>query len=87
MFHLSLCVIQEEQNASSSANYDVEILHSSLVHRELRQSGLADSSSIPSKEGLQIMTVALKWCTPKSNAVGKLLTCYKCPTLLVVKVM
>lgn len=30
--------IQEEQNASSSANYDVEIIHSAEAHTSLRAS-------------------------------------------------
>lgn len=64
-------LLQEEQNAGSSANYDVEILHSSEIHSEIIRSGLVETLMIPSKEGLKISTVALKWCTPKSNAVGR----------------
>ena len=32
--------VQEEQNASSSANYDVELLHPSEAHYELYKSGM-----------------------------------------------
>ena len=31
----------------------------------------AEGMIIPSKEGLNTPTVTLKWCTPKSNAMGK----------------
>lgn len=31
--------LQEEQNASSSANYDVELLHSAKAHLELLRTG------------------------------------------------
>ncbi|KAK3101422.1 hypothetical protein FSP39_003458 [Pinctada imbricata] len=61
--------MKEEQNASSSANYDVELLHSSLAHDDLMKSAHADGLVIPSKEGLPTETVTLKWCTPKSNVV------------------
>ncbi|XP_064633447.1 integrator complex subunit 13-like [Lineus longissimus] len=60
--------MKEEQNASSSANYDVELLHSRKAHQELIQSGNAEGLIYPSKEGLYSETITLKWCTPKSNA-------------------
>ncbi|ELU00680.1 hypothetical protein CAPTEDRAFT_125637 [Capitella teleta] len=59
--------MKEEQNASSSANYDVELLHSMEAHTELfKTGGHLDEIVIPSKEGLRIQTICLKWCTPKS---------------------
>lgn len=59
--------MKEEQNASSSANYDVELLHPVEAHEELLRSAFADGLMIQSKEGLPINTITLKWCTPKSN--------------------
>ncbi|XP_064604179.1 integrator complex subunit 13-like isoform X2 [Liolophura sinensis] len=59
--------MKEEQNASSSANYDVELLHPADVHVELLKTAHLDGLVINSKEGLNIETVTLKWCTPKSN--------------------
>lgn len=59
--------MKEEQNASSSANYDVELLHPVEAHEELLRSASADGLMIQSKEGLPINTITLKWCTPKSN--------------------
>lgn len=60
--------MKEEQNASSSANYDVEIVHPEEVHQEMVRSGVADSLKVP-KEGCEYTTIPLKWCTPRSNAV------------------
>ncbi|CAE1173173.1 Integrator complex subunit 13 [Acanthosepion pharaonis] len=67
--------MKEEQNASSSANYDVELLHPAIAHEELKKQtgGHAEGLIIPSKEGLPTETVTLKWCTPKSSVVGELL--------------
>ncbi|XP_013388456.1 integrator complex subunit 13 isoform X2 [Lingula anatina] len=61
--------MKEEQNASSSANYDVELLHSADAHREIMKSDHQEGVVIQSKEGLPTMTVGLKWCTPKSNVI------------------
>lgn len=61
--------MKEEQNASSSANYDVELLHPSEAHDDLLKSAHADGLVIPSKEGLPTETITLKWCTPKSNVI------------------
>ncbi|KAK2176786.1 hypothetical protein NP493_640g02004 [Ridgeia piscesae] len=65
--------MKEEQNASSSANYDVELLHSRQTHLEVSRTGVGavEGMIMPSKEGLFIDTVTLKWCTPRTNAVGK----------------
>ena len=39
MMLIFFCMFQEEQNASSSANYDVELLHPVEAHEELLRSG------------------------------------------------
>ncbi|XP_052284030.1 integrator complex subunit 13-like isoform X16 [Dreissena polymorpha] len=70
--------MKEEQNASSSANYDVELLHPAEAHDEILKSdfnkigsnflsGSVEGLMIDSKEGLPISTITLKWCTPKSS--------------------
>ncbi|XP_076469020.1 integrator complex subunit 13-like [Babylonia areolata] len=63
--------MKEEQNAQSSANYDVELLHPAVVHSDLirqHQEQAETTVVIPSREGLP-PTITLKWCTPKSNVV------------------
>ncbi|XP_054160697.1 integrator complex subunit 13-like [Oppia nitens] len=63
--------MKEEQNASSSANYDVEIVHSTEAHTDSFRSGLI-SDGICNKtyrEGFTYDTISLKWCTPRTNAV------------------
>ncbi|CAI9740400.1 Hypothetical predicted protein [Octopus vulgaris] len=78
--------MKEEQNASSSANYDVELLHPAVAHEELkRQGGHAEGLIIASKEGLPTDTVTLKWCTPKSNLV-ELHHCTSCHRITPVDV-
>lgn len=61
--------MKEEQNANSSANYDVELLHPAAVHSDIMKQEQAEGIIIPSKEGLPTTTITLKWCTPKSNVV------------------
>lgn len=61
--------MKEEQNAMSSANYDVELLHSSDAHIDIVKSGHVEGLVAQSKEGLYTDTVTLKWCTPKTTAV------------------
>ena len=72
--------MKEEQNASSSANYDVELFHKASAHWRL----LSDShESKPSlqrsediaawlpqtqKEGFRYNTITLKWCTPRGSS-------------------
>ncbi|XP_078678571.1 integrator complex subunit 13-like isoform X1 [Branchiostoma floridae x Branchiostoma belcheri] len=78
-FHLTSTTItgipmKEEQNASTSANYDVEILHSKDAHIEILKMGSTsqgyDSSGFAcSKDSFGRETVILKWCTPKTNIV------------------
>uniref|UniRef100_A0A0B6ZZE1 Protein asunder n=1 Tax=Arion vulgaris TaxID=1028688 RepID=A0A0B6ZZE1_9EUPU len=74
--HFQLCSttvtgipMKEEQNASSSANYDVELLHPAAAHDEMFKNEHAEGLVIPSKEGLPLETAPLKWCTPKSSVV------------------
>ena len=40
-----MILFQEEQNASSSANYDVEIIHSAEAHAGLRASQTAQEAT------------------------------------------
>lgn len=64
--------MKEEQNANSSANYDVELLHPATAHAEVFKTGVVSpEGSLPPvvKEGQLYETVTLKWCTPRSNAV------------------
>ncbi|XP_045535653.1 protein asunder [Papilio machaon] len=53
--------MKEEQNASSSANYDVEIIHSSEAHAGLRAAQTA-------AEALE--SVVLRWWTPRGAEGG-----------------
>lgn len=64
--------MKEEQNANSSANYDVEILHPKSSHSVICASELLLPKSI--KEGSDYETVTLKWCTPRGNG-GELQPC------------
>ena len=59
--------MKEEQNASSSANYDVELFHVGDAHTAL------DTSDLPltKKEDCEYMTATLKWCTPRASAAGE----------------
>ncbi|CAO1432932.1 unnamed protein product [Diamesa serratosioi] len=57
--------MKEEQNSSSSANYDVEIFHESRTHSVFLGSELALPRSV--KEGFDYETVTLKWCTPRAG--------------------
>lgn len=52
--------MKEEQNASSSANYDVEIFHSKNAHSVILSTELALPTSI--KQGSQYETVGLRLC-------------------------
>lgn len=64
--------MKEEQNANSSANYDVEILHPKSSHSVICASELLLPKSI--KEGSDYETVTLKWCTPRGSG-GELQPC------------
>uniref|UniRef100_A0A8D9EME3 Protein asunder n=1 Tax=Cacopsylla melanoneura TaxID=428564 RepID=A0A8D9EME3_9HEMI len=60
--------MKEEQNANSSANYDVEIFHPSEVHAALLKGNLADLATIRApKPGQSYDTITLRWCTPRSS--------------------
>jgi hypothetical protein len=57
--------MKEEQNASSSANYDVELFHRASVHEKL----IAEGTDLlqTEKEGFEYKTITLKWCTPRGS--------------------
>lgn len=64
--------MKEEQNASSSANYDVEIVHSNQAHLDLLKNYLTPGEQMnlkSTKEDVSYDTVSLKWCTPKGSSV------------------
>ncbi|KAF7278183.1 integrator complex subunit 13 asun [Rhynchophorus ferrugineus] len=68
--------MKEEQNASSSANYDVEIFHSTLAHTAILKGNASDSAAIrTTKDGLEYETVTLKWCTPRGVTGNELQNC------------
>lgn len=71
--------MKEEQNAGTSANYDVEIVHSRRVHTQFFASCVyrpvaADAPTFfanVNREGVAAhtyRTLILKWCTPKTSA-------------------
>lgn len=61
--------MKEEQNASSSANYDVEIYHASNAHLAILKGNADDSALIKNlREGAEYDTVTLKWCTPRGSS-------------------
>ncbi len=57
--------MKEEQNASSSANYDVEIFHSASAHEKLMAEG--SDMVLSEKEGHEYRTITLKWCTMRGS--------------------
>ncbi|GAB0094861.1 Protein asunder [Sergentomyia squamirostris] len=65
--------MKEEQNASSSANYDVEIFHSSIAHTAILGNELVLPKS--TKEGANYETVTLKWCTPRGCGSSEMQAC------------
>jgi hypothetical protein len=65
--------MKEEQNASSSANYDVEIFHGSRGHLVFLGTDLVLPRSI--KEGFDYETVTLKWCTPRNCGLSEMQPC------------
>ncbi|PSN39663.1 Protein asunder [Blattella germanica] len=68
--------MKEEQNASSSANYDVEIFHSSAAHTSILKGNAADSALIRTqREGADYETVTLKWCTPRGCSASEMQNC------------
>lgn len=72
--------MKEEQNASSSANYDVEIYHASTAHTTILNANVADAKAVVAKkEGADYETIKLKWCTPRAN--NNLPDIHSCTTL------
>ncbi|XP_072397239.1 integrator complex subunit 13 [Diabrotica undecimpunctata] len=68
--------MKEEQNASSSANYDVEIFHASSAHTAILKGNASDSAAIRTiKEGMEYETTTLKWCTPRGMTGSELQNC------------
>ncbi|XP_032665480.1 integrator complex subunit 13 isoform X1 [Odontomachus brunneus] len=71
--------MKEEQNASSSANYDVEIFHSSAAHAVILRGNPQDSALIKTfrrfEEGSEYETVTLKWCTPRGCSASEMQNC------------
>lgn len=65
--------MKEEQNASSSANYDVEIFHSRNAHSIICGNDQELPTSI--KEGVEYETVTLKWCTPRGVGASDMQPC------------
>lgn len=63
--------MKEEQNASSSANYDVEIIHPLAAHSNLKKFFNRDTPTTQKmlREDGVYETVPLKWCTPRSTSV------------------
>ena len=74
--------MKEEQNASSSASYDVELFHKASAHLRLltdshpikedskpvRSEDLAAWMPQQQKEGFRYNTITLKWCTPRGSS-------------------
>lgn len=72
--------MKEEQNASSSANYDVEIYHAANAHTSILNANIADAKAIVAKkDGADYETIKLKWCTPRAN--NNLPDIHSCTTL------
>lgn len=72
--------MKEEQNASSSANYDVEIYHAATAHTTIINANVADAKAVVAKkEGADYETIKLKWCTPRAN--NNLPDIHSCTTL------
>ncbi|XP_023306840.2 protein asunder [Lucilia cuprina] len=68
--------MKEEQNANSSANYDVEILHARNAHTAICGNEALLPTSI--KEGAEYETVTLKWCTPRGCGASDMSACPPC---------
>ncbi|XP_055375477.1 protein asunder [Condylostylus longicornis] len=64
--------MKEEQNANSSANYDVEIFHSKNSHTVIFGSEFLPTSV---KEGSEYETVTLKWSTPRGCGTNDFQLC------------
>jgi len=82
--------MKEEQHSGSSANYDVEILHSAEVHMEQTVANLfcGDETLPVKKDGAATVkdTIHLKWCTPKNTHAPELQACTGCHRITPVEV-
>ena len=68
--------MKEEQNASSSANYDVELFHPASAHAAILKGIPSETAHLKTvREGTDYETVTLKWCTPRSTASSELQHC------------
>ncbi|XP_014243883.1 integrator complex subunit 13 isoform X2 [Cimex lectularius] len=68
--------MKEEQNASSSANYDVEIFHVAKAHDTLFKGCGVDLKQIRTlKEGMEYSTVTLRWSTPRGCTASEMHNC------------
>jgi len=65
--------MKEEQNASSSANYDVELFHQAESHEKLV--GEVSDMVYARRQGCEYPTATLKWCTPRGSAMVELHHC------------
>jgi len=65
--------MKEEQNASSSANYDVELFHEAESHRRLI--GDFEDMVLGYSDGNEYQTCKLKWCTPRGSSASELQHC------------
>ncbi|KAJ7363295.1 hypothetical protein OS493_011579 [Desmophyllum pertusum] len=83
--------MKEEQHSGSSANYDVEILHSAEVHMEQTIANVfCGDDSLPVKKDVAATsikdTIHLKWCTPKNTSAPELQACIGCHRITPVEV-
>lgn len=60
--------MKEEQNASSSAIYEVELFHKASSDSKIMTSDTEKDVTQSHKEGFEYVTTTLKWCTPRSSA-------------------
>lgn len=64
--------MKEEQNASSSSQYDVEIVHCSSIHEDVMGSGsplLEGVAEVIDRNGFPCDTFKLSWCTPRTSTI------------------
>lgn len=64
--------MKEEQNASSSSQYDVEIVHCSSIHEDVMASGsplLEGVVEVIDRNGFPCDTFKLSWCTPRTSTI------------------
>ncbi|XP_051174023.1 integrator complex subunit 13 [Leptopilina boulardi] len=71
--------MKEEQNASSSANYDVEIFHASAAHTAILKGNPQDTALMKIfrrfEGGSEYETITLKWCTPRGCSALEMQNC------------